>query len=165
MTSMMRRSCWALAGFLTLGGLSAPTGMMVFAGTDVEEPIVDPSGDIVSNATMSTQARLDAYQNLATFLLTQFQFDIQQVVDTRREAKRIDRLIKQVTKTLDKEERDAEKDIKSIIKDAKRALRHTGGGSANGQLNELQRQRLDELEAIRSTATAAMYDILAAQTG
>lgn len=157
-----RRTCWTLVGVLALGAAAAPPAPVAMAGT--EEPMVDPSADIVTNATTSTQARLDAYQNLSSFMLTQFQFDVQQVVDTRREAKRIDRLIKQVTRTLDKEERDAEKDMKSIIKDAKRALRHTGGGGANGQLNQLLRQRQDELDAIRAQATAAMYDILAAQT-
>jgi len=162
--ALNRRMCWALVGLLALGGLSAPQGSMVRAGTDIEDPIVDPSADIITNATTSTQARLDAYQNLASFLLTQFQFDIQQVVDTRREGKRIEKLIKQVTKTLDKEERDAERDMKSIIKDAKRALRHTGGGGVNGQLNQLLNERRDQLEAIRAAATAGMYDILAAKT-
>lgn len=161
MTSI-RRSCWALVGVLVLGGAAAPPSMVVHAGT--QGPIVDPTLDIITNAIASTQSRLDAYQHLATFLLTQFQFDVQQVVDTRREDRRIERYIRQVSRVLDKEARDAERDVKSIIKDAKRALRHTGGGGSNNQLKQLLRDRIEGLEGVRSQATAGMYDILAAAT-
>lgn len=157
-----RQSVWALVGVLALGAVAVPPSPVAMAGT--EDPIVDPSADIVTNATTSTQARLDAYQSLSSFLLTQFQFDVQQVVGSRRGDQRIDRLIKQLTKTLDKEQKDAERDLKSIIKDAKRALRHTGGGGANGQLNQLLHDRLDGVDAVRSSATSGIYDILAVET-
>lgn len=139
--------------------------VMTFVGAGtlaIADQAPPSSGDeVITWVDENSHARAMAYENYSQFVVAQFAFDADRVTSRRENFRNMQRLLNRYERDLDRSLKQADRDVKGLVKDGKKALRrnHASGDGNRRMLSDIEDMRSNQMQAARAGALAAMYQI------